>query len=384
MSIPGFPRRPPRPSRPPGELLDLARSGPAPLRKGEPANADRLDLAIVIPSFRRGSGGHQTIVHLAGALRGMGHQVALWLEDHEGRHAKESAAIIEKSFRDFFAPDAVQLHPDFGAWRGADIVVATGWQTVARALLLSDVGARAYLVQDHEPDFYAASAERLWATQTYREPLHCIAASQWLADLLRSRYGASAGHFDCAVDHTMYRPREVERRDDLVVFYARSSTPRRAVPLGLLALAELARRRPGIDIVLYGGPAQPGLSFAHRNLGVLSDEQLAVLYSEATIGVVLSLTNPSLVGLDMMACGLPCVELASDSMLATFGRHGPLALAEPDPLALCDAIERLLDDHAHRRSVGQQGIELVGSRTWGQAARDVEAALRTALTQSHD
>ena len=45
---------------------------------------------------------------------------------------------------------------------------------------------------------------------------------------------------------------------------------------------------------------------------------------EATVGVVLSLTNPSLVGLEMMACGLPCVELASESMLATFGTDGPL------------------------------------------------------------
>jgi glycosyltransferase involved in cell wall biosynthesis len=193
---------------------------------------------------------------------------------------------------------------------------------------------------------------------------------------LEVQYGASASYFDCGVDHGVYRPRQLERRDDLVVFYARSSTPRRAVPLGLLALAELTRRRPGIDIVLYGGPPQPDTAFAHRNLGVLSDDRLAALYSEATVGVVLSLTNPSLVGLDMMACGLPCVELASESMLATFGSDGPLELAEPDPLALCDAIERLLDDPARRRRVGAAGIELVGTRTWARAARDVEAALR--------
>ena len=77
------------------------------------------------------------------------------------------------------------------------------------------------------------------------------------------------------------------------------------------------------------------MHFPHRNAGVLDGPRLAALYGEATVGMVLSLTNPSLVGLEMMACGLPCVELASESMLASFGRDGPLALAEPNPLALC-------------------------------------------------
>ena len=85
-------------------------------------------------------------------------------------------------------------------------MLATGWQTVPRALLLPGVAARAYLVQDHEPEFYGASAEALFAEATYRQDLHCIAASPWLAELLRGRYGANASYFDLAVDHSIYRP----------------------------------------------------------------------------------------------------------------------------------------------------------------------------------
>jgi glycosyltransferase involved in cell wall biosynthesis len=338
-----------------------------------------LEIAVVIPSFRRGSGGHATIVALLRALQSRGHSVSLWLEDCEGRHSGEPGAVTRRSFEQFFAAGELRLEPDLGAWSGADIALATGWQTVARTLLLGDVAARAYLVQDHEPDFYGASAAALWAEQSYQQGLHCIAASRWLAERLRARYGATASHFELAFDEAVYQPGADSRQQDLVVFYARAVTPRRAAPLGLLALLELTRRRPSIEIALFGEDRRIEASFPHRQLGVLEPAQLADLYRQAAVGMVLSMTNPSLVSLEMMACGLPCVELASDSMLATFTNSGPLTLAEPDPLALCEAVERLLDDGGRRESCTRGGLELMAERSWGRAAEQVEQGLRAAL-----
>ena len=359
-------------------LVELQRSGPAPLARREVPEGP-LAIAVVIPSFRRGSGGHATIVHVVRALARRGHSLSLWLEDCEGRHAAESPSETRRSFGEFFDARELELNTDFGTWEGADVVLATGWQTVARALLLGGALARAYLVQDHEPDFYGASAERLWAEQSYSHGCHCIAASEWLAALLRSRYGASASHFDLAVDHTLYRPASDRRRSDLVVFYARAVTPRRAVPLGIAALHELSRRRPQVEIALYGEQHPLEVSFAHTHVGVLDARRLAELYCEASVGMVLSLTNPSLIGFEMMACGLPCVELQSDSMRSTFGTDGPLQLTNPDPLSLCEAIERLLDDAPRRRALADAGIELVAARTWERAAEQVEEGLRLAL-----
>jgi glycosyltransferase involved in cell wall biosynthesis len=371
-------------------MLDLARSGPAPLRSQRPEPGSSLRIAVVVPSFRRGSGGHATIAHLLEALRARGHEMSVWLEDCEGRHASEPPAITKRSFQEFFCAPQLELSTGFGEWRGADVVLATGWQTVPRALLLEDAACRAYLVQDHEPDFYGASAEALWAAQTYRYGLHCIAASAWLAELLRTRYGASASHFDLAVDHRVYRPQGGgtngggERPADgagaaSVAFYARALTPRRAVPLGLVALAELHRRRPEVEIALYGEDHALGAPFRHRNLGTLDSERLAALYRESTVGMVLSLTNPSLIALEMMACGLPCVELASESMLASFGEDGPLTLAKPEPLALCAAIERLLDDPVRRRELSSVGVERMTVRRWENAAGQLENGLHAAL-----
>jgi glycosyltransferase involved in cell wall biosynthesis len=362
-------------------LIELERAGPAPLAQfsGDPEGP--LAIAVIIPSFRRGSGGHATIARLLEQLSQRGHRVSVWLEDGEQRHAHEPVAVTRRSFSEFFDAPALELHTSLEDWSGADVVLATGWQTVAPALLLEGVSARAYLVQDHEPDFYGASSEAMWAAHTYRQGLHCIAASPWLAELLRSRYGASAGHFDLGVDHSVYRRRDVAGASSpTVAFYARAVTPRRAVPLGMLALSELSRRRPEVQIDLFGETAEPDCDFEHSHLGVLPAERLAELYSRATVGLVLSLTNPSLIGLEMMACGLPCVELASEPMLASFGSDGPLELAALSPLAICDSLERLIDDPQRRERAAVGGLRLTAERTWERAAQQLEAGLRSAIS----
>ena len=374
-------RRPPRRVRVPAGLLDVLRDGPAPLAALPEGAADGgpLRVGVVVPQFRRGSGGHSTIANLLRGLEARGHACSVWVVDEEGRHAGQSAEDVADLWRAFFGPLRGPVHLGLGGWAGADVAVATGWQTVPAVLRLGATAARAYLVQDHEPDFYPASAEREWAAWTYRQGLHCVAASPWLAGLVAERYGAASTSFDLGVDHEHYRAHPTHRRDDLVLFYARAVTPRRAVPLGLLALEELHRRRPTVEIALFGEAQPLDTPFPHRHLGVLEPHALAHAYASAAVGLVLSLTNPSLIPQEMLACGLPCVDLAGGSMLATFGADGPVTLAPFDPLALCGAMETLLDDLALRAERSRAGIAWVAGRTWPAAAVQVEAGLRQAL-----
>jgi glycosyltransferase involved in cell wall biosynthesis len=374
------------PKRSHDDYQDVARfwrEGPAMLLDPVPgmAERERMRLAMVIPSFRRGSGGHNTLLQIFSRLEQRGHLCSLWLYDFTGQHNAEWPAVIRSDIREFFAPLEGPVYKGFSQWQGADVVMATGWQTVHPTLMLDQCRARAYVVNDHEPEFYAASTEREMAEDTYHHDLHCIAASPWLRDLLIDRYDASADAFQLGVDHSLYRPQPVARRRDTVIYYARHVTPRRAVPVGLMALSELHRRRPDLRIVLFGDEGRLESPFPYEHLGVLTPPQLATLYSEATVGLCLSLTNFSLMPKEMLACGLPCVELGGVSAESIFGTDGPLELAPLEPVRIADALECLLDDGEEWERRSQAGIEFVASHTWDHATDEVEAGLRHALRE---
>jgi glycosyltransferase involved in cell wall biosynthesis len=363
------------------DIARFVRSGPAPLLDpvAGMAQRDALHIAVAIPHFSIGSGGHNSIFQICLGLEALGHTVSIWVDDPTDAMRDLWPGTIRATIREHFAPLQAPVFKGFDDWYGAEVAVATGWQTVHSVMALKACRARAYLVHDHEPEFYATSAEARWAEETYRLGLFHIAASPWLATLIEERYGGRASTFQFGVDHDLYRRLStVERRRDTVVFYGRAVTPRRAVPLGLLALAELRRRRPDVRIVIFGGdPLQT--TFAYEHAGVASQPRLAALYNEATVGLVLSMTNYSLVPQEMLACGLPCVDLAGFSAETVFGKDGPVELAAFDPDSLADAIEVLLDDEPRWRMRSEAGIAFVAPNTWSAAARQVEAGLRQAL-----
>ncbi len=359
------------------------REGTVPLLEPVPgmAERERLRIALVIPPFNRGSGGHNTLFQILSRLERRGHVCSVWLHDYLGQARAVWPAVLRADINEFFAPLNGPVYKEFDQWQGADVAIATGWQTVHATLRQDQCRARVYLVNDHEPEFSPTSTERLLAEDTYRHGIHCVAASPWLRDLIANRYGASADAFQLGVDHETYQPRPVQRRRDTIVYYARHTTPRRAVPIGLMALAELHKRRPDVRIALFGFNEGLDTLFPYERLGVLSPEQLSWLYSEATVGLCLSLTNFSLMPKEMLACGLPCVELAGVSAESIFGANGPLELAALDPQAIADALERLLEDPERWERRSREGIEFVASHTWEHATDEVEAGLRHALRE---
>jgi glycosyltransferase involved in cell wall biosynthesis len=357
--------------------------GPAPLLAplAGMSERERLRLALVIPPFTRGSGGHNTLFQIFSRLERRGHACSVWLADYHGETRDVWPAVLRHDINEFFASFDGPVYKGFDQWQGADVAIATGWQTVHATLGLDHCRARAYLVNDHEPEFYATSTERVLAEDTYRHGLHCIAASPWLRDLLVERYGASADAFQLGVDGETYRPLAVQRERDTVVYYARHATPRRAVPIGLMALAELHRRRPQTRIVLFGTPQPLHAAFPYEHVGVLSPAQLARLYSQATVGLCLSLTNFSLMPKEMLACGLPCVELEGVSAESIFGSDGPLELAPLEPQRIADALQELLEDCERRQRRSREGVDFVAAHTWDHATDEVEAGLRHALRE---
>ena len=360
------------------EAATLARLALLPDGPLQPAPSDDapLNVAFVVPFFQPGSGGHMTIANLIRGLEDAGHTCSLWIDDPGRRCAKDAAANLRSWFGPFAAP--VTYGTDALAGAAPDVLVATGWQTAQTVRTLPAAG-RAYLVQDHEPEFFGTSSQRSGAEASYGLGLYPITAGGWLAELMAERYGLPASSFDLGIDGRYAPQQGIARAEDTVLTYARWSTPRRAVPVALAALGELHRRRPQTQIWTYGQSGDLGLDFPHTNKGVLRDQELPGLYAQATVGLVLSMTNYSLVAQEMLACGLPCVELDSPSVVAAFGRDGAVDLAPLEPAAIADALIRLLDDPELRAKRAEAGAALRSERTWAHAAQQAAAGLRAAI-----
>ncbi len=360
-------------------VREFARRGPAPLTAPSPHDGERAlwHIAWVVPPFRRGSGGHMALFRIALELEARGHSCSIWIQDDVGM-MDGRVALARREIVDHFAPLRGGVFNTFDDWQGADVAFATGWQTAYPVAMRGNCKLKAYLVQDHEPDFYPASAERMWAAGTYRLGLPCLASSPWLEHMLRTRYEVEQVEaFEYGVDFDAYRPAGGPRDPQTVLFYARPATPRRATELGMLALEELIARRPDTRVIVFGDRKPPPAPFDYDFAGVLQPTELAQLYGRATVGLVLSLTNYSLIPKEMMACGLPVVDVRGASAESVFGREqGVIEMADADPLALAAALDSLLDDAPRRARMAATAERFVAGMTWPAATDQIEHALR--------
>ncbi len=135
--------------------------------------------------------------------------------------------------------------------------------------------------------------------------------------------------------------------------------------LGLLALQLLLEQRPHLRVVLYGTHRAIRAPFAFEQLGVEAPDRLRRLYNEATVGLSLSLTNSSLIPGEMLACGLPVVELSGRACESIFGADGSvITLARDDPADIARKLSDLLDDPERRERLSAAGEDFVRDRTW--------------------
>jgi glycosyltransferase involved in cell wall biosynthesis len=335
-----------------------------------------MTIAWVVPPWGVGSGGHSVIFEMIRQLESRGHSCAVYVFDPLRQNAKRGEQL-RLEVRKHFAPIEARVFVGLDDFHSADVAFATNWWTAYPVRDLLGVREKVYLVQDHEPQFVPTSAEQIWAEETYRMGFRCVAYTPWLVGLLRDTHGLEVAEIVCGTDTDTYTFAGVEAREPgVVAVYARSETHRRAVELAFAGLATLFERRPDVQVVLYGSNLPLTVPFPAENIGVVPPSELADLYRRASVGLVFSLTNLSLVTQEMMASGLPVVELKGDNVSTLLGESGHLAvLAEPDPPSIAGAIESLLDDPVRAGEMAVRADEFVESLTWIRAGTELEQAL---------
>lgn len=333
----------------------------------------RIGWLLLTPSI--GAGGTRTIFDIINLLTSFGHTNVLILNTHAIPDAYQSHP--ELYIQRHFGHVSAKIHGWYDVDIDVDIILATQWSTFDFLDRYSTNIARGYFVQDYEPYFMSMSYEYLRAERTYQVGVPCITIGAWLAQFLHEKYKTQTYWFDFGIDHTIYYPRVIKQPRNKIIFYARPSTPRRCFYLGLEALHIVHQRYPDAEIVLFGdenlSSLQIGIPFTDS--GILSPEQLAQLYSESIVGIVLSPTNPSRTPPEMMACGCPVIDLdlAQNHFIIEHEHTGLLAAAEKH--ALADAIVRILQERDLANELSANALKYAARFNWEASARQVEAAL---------
>jgi glycosyltransferase involved in cell wall biosynthesis len=350
-----------------------------------PLSDKALDIHWVIPNFQIGAGGHMTIFRAISYLESRGHTCTVWI--HSLRDSSQDSIpsiyhreMICKHFIDIKARVYLLAgNPGCLDQISGDIVIATDRMSAYPVLSMANFLSRAYFVQDYEPSFFPAGSESIFTERTYDSAngFLCICASAWLSKLMTERYSNKSVFFPLAVDHDTYRPCDPDKKIfGQIAFYVRRSTPRRLFSLGLLALHELFVSGVKFSIVVFGEEHTPDLNIPvdTKYLGILSSSELRDVYAQSYVGLVLSGTNYSLIPNEMLAVGLPVIDIDGEHTRMSY-KKGTVVLAQPDPKSLAAKIKELLSDKPMWEKQFMAGIDGTRDLSWDKSFEAMNIAL---------
>lgn len=331
---------------------------------------DRWSTAWLMHPPGESSGGHQNIFRFIKFLEDAGHEATVYLY-HSAEHGID-APYLKRMIRDsdsypHVKAEFIVYDPAVGVRPGTDAIFATGWETAYPAFLDRSRARRLYFVQDYEPAFYPVGSEHVLAENTYRFGFHGVTAGAWLAKRLTTEYGMSAQAFEFGADVGHYSLVNRERRRE-VFFYARPVTTRRGFELGVMALEHIARQRPDLTIHLAGWDVSDyDLPFEYVNHSAMQVSELNDLYNRCGVALVLSLTNLSLLPLELLAAGvIPVVNAGDNNAMVTDNPF--IEYCEPSPHALAERLLAVLDreDQPERAAAAAASV---ADASWDAAGR---------------
>jgi hypothetical protein len=328
-----------------------------------------LTVAWIMSPPGESSGGHQNIYRFISYLEQAGHRVRIYLYSADILRSSQSVSSMTAASSSFTSVSAtVEQYPDAGVGSDVDAIVATGWETAYPSYRDPSDARRLYFVQDFEPSFYPVGTESVLAENTYRFGFTGFTAGGWLAGKLAGEYGMPTRFYQFAADREHYNVINGASREE-IFFYARPGTERRGFELGLMALDLFAQERPGYVINLAGWDVSKfRIPFEYRNLGTMPITELNAVYNRCAVGLVLSMTNMSLLPLELLAAGV--IPVVNDGPNNTMVSDNPYIEFTPaSPRALADRMIELVDREdlpahaaAAAASLGPSGWTVPGSQ----------------------
>lgn len=319
-------------------------------------------------------GGHQNIFRFISYLERHGYTNRIYLYSTFDFPSLET---VRRNLSGSYDKTSASIQWLDGPMDAADAIFATGWETAYPVFNDPSPARRFYFVQDFEPYFYPVGSDYILAENTYRFGFYGITAGGWLQKKLSDEYGMQCGSYDFAADTKLYQHTNDKKRKE-IFFYARPVTTRRGFELGIMALEMFHKMRPDYTITLAGWDVSDyDIPFPYKNLKALSLGELSDVYNQSAAALVMSLTNMSLLPLELLATGtIPVVNAGENNQLVSSNPYIHYAAASPD--ALADALVKIVDrkdliEYSKKASQSVSGLD------WEKSGDKMESILRRQL-----
>ena len=306
-------------------------------------------VAWVMPHPGKGSGGHRTIIQNVNALIKAGYECDIYVEEDY----VSTDQMLEEKINDFYGYCAANCYVGTVLRQEYDLLFATGWTTIDFVKNL-DCPKKAYFIQDYEPWFMPMGDNYIKTETSYRLGYAPITIGKWLSHKMIDEFGLASQYFDFCADLSVYHRDKNIKKENAICYIFQPEKPRRCDEIGLKALKLVKTLRPDIKIYLYGSNSKKVVDFEAEKLGIISIDECNKLYNKCKIGFCISASNPSRIPFEMMASGLPVVEIYKENNLYDFP-NGGIKLAEPTPEAIETTILELIDDEQELEKMSEVG-----------------------------
>ena len=313
-------------------------------------------IAWSIPYPGKGSGGHRTIIQNINCLIRAGYDCDLFVPDD----GMADDIFVQNLIKEYYEDCAAKIHVGFSCNEVYDLLFITGWQTISD---IEKIHARktAYFVQDYEPWFFPVGDKYIEIENSYRMGLPAVTIGRWLANKLQDEFGQKTYCFDFCADTTIYRrDTEIQKENAICCIY-QPEKDRRCTSIITEALRLIHENEPNIKIYLYGSPQKKALSFSSEQLGIISVDECNELYNRCKVGICMSASNPSRIPFEMMAAGLPVVDLYRENNLYDMPDQGVM-LSQSTPEAIAETVIRLVKDDRLRKKMSDYGTNYMSHR----------------------
>lgn len=328
-------------------------------------------IGIVVPELHRYTGGHTSIVRLGTYLSAYGYDVDYI--SYTNQNLDEMRDVIRKNYNLARGEciDYNKIDKDY------DVVIATNWVSVYYAKRLP--GYKMYLVQDYEPYFFPQGEEYVLAEQTYKLGFHIVSLGKWNIKEIKKNIDRITGKIDF-IDFP-YEPREYKyekrnfeayknKKSYIIAVYTKSNGKRlHNIIEYILKNASSSLRQQGIslDIRFFGMEKGYEVSTG-TNLGKLTQSEMSVLFNNADFGMTASLTNISLVPFEMIASGLPVIEI-KDGSYDSFMSVDTALLIDYDYKNFVEKFIELISFPDYLKKMSKKAYDEISQLSWEKSSK---------------